>query len=115
VSHGTVLIVDDEVEIRETLREAFEDQGFVVRCASNGREGLASLRQFDPPCAVVLDLIMPLMNGNELYAEMQADPKLATIPVVVSTSDPSRAPPGVLIMKKPVDLGRLLSTVARLC
>jgi DNA-binding response OmpR family regulator len=111
----TVLIVEDEIDIRDSLRDALEDQGYAVRCATNGREGLDFLRKFDPPCAMVLDLIMPVMNGNELYAEMQADARLATVPVVVSTSDPSRAPSGVLIMKKPIDLRRLLATIAGLC
>jgi two-component system, sensor histidine kinase and response regulator len=51
------------------------------------------------------------MSGVELYAALQADPQLATIPVVVSTSDPSRAPAGVLLMRKPIDLDRLLSVI----
>ena len=58
---------------------------------------------------------MPVMNGLELYAAMQADPALARIPIVgVSTSDVTRAPSGVLIMRKPVDLIRLLAAVASL-
>jgi CheY-like chemotaxis protein len=111
----TVLIVEDDVDIRETLRDAFEDEGYAVRCAANGSEGLDALRNFELPSVIVLDLMMPMMDGTELYAEMQADRTLASIPVVVSTSDPSRAPSGVLIMKKPIDLARLLSTVAKLC
>jgi CheY-like chemotaxis protein len=111
----TILVVEDELDIRESLRDAFEDEGYAVRCAANGKDGLDALRNFERPCAVVLDLIMPIMSGNELYAAMQADARLATIPVVVSTSDPSRAPSGVLIMRKPIDLRRLLTTIAGLC
>jgi two-component system, sensor histidine kinase and response regulator len=115
VSHGTILIVEDDTDIRESLREAFEDKGYRVRCAANGLEGLESLQEFDEPCAVVLDLIMPVMTGDELYQAMQADPKLARIPVIISTSDPSRAPGGALLLKKPIDMSTMLKTIERFC
>ena len=79
-----ILIIEDEDEIRDSLQDAFEDEGYVVRCASNGAEGLAALR-IERPAAVILDLLMPLMTGNELYAAMLSDPALAQIPVIVST------------------------------
>lgn len=113
-STKTVLIVEDEPDIRESLREVLEDEGYTVAVASNGKEGLAQLARLSKPCAVVLDIIMPVMSGNELYNAMQADPALAAIPVLVSTSDPTRAPSGVLIMKKPIDVDRFLDAVARL-
>lgn len=115
MSAKTVLVVEDDEDIRETLRDAFEDEGYAVRCAVNGKEGLEALKQFERPCAVILDLIMPIMAGSELYAAMLADPALADIPVIVSTSDPSRAPSGVLVLKKPVQLQTMLTTVNRLC
>lgn len=111
----TILIVEDDTDIRESLRDAFEDEGYKVRCAANGLEGLEALRTFEAPCIVVLDLVMPLMSGNELYAAMQADPRLADIPVIISTSDPSRAPSGVVLLKKPINLRTMLITVERLC
>lgn len=115
MSHGTVLVVDDDEDIRESLRDAFEDAGYQVRCAANGREGLDALKKYDRPCVVVLDLIMPVMTGNEMYDAMQADPKLAEVPVIMSTSDASRAPSGVLLLKKPVNLQRMLATIGRFC
>jgi CheY-like chemotaxis protein len=115
VSQPTVLVVDDEADIRDSLRDALEDAGYAVVLAANGRDALAVLPSLKPPCAVILDMIMPVMNGAELYAAMQAEPRFAEIPVVVSTSDASRAPSGVLIMKKPLHLDRLLSALARLC
>jgi two-component system, sensor histidine kinase and response regulator len=113
-STRTVLIVEDEPDIRESLREVLEDEGYAVAVAANGKEGLAQLSRLARPCAVVLDIIMPVMSGNELYNAMQADPELAAIPVLVSTSDPTRAPSGVLIMKKPIDVDRFLDAVAKL-
>jgi two-component system, sensor histidine kinase and response regulator len=114
MSGRTVLVVDDEPDIRESLRDALEDEGYDVVTAANGREALTLLPGLSRPLAMILDIIMPVMSGVELYALLQSDPKLATIPVVVSTSDPSRAPAGVLLMRKPIDLDRLLAVIDRL-
>jgi two-component system chemotaxis response regulator CheY len=114
MNQRAVLVVDDDAQIRESLRDALEDEGYAVALAKNGREALQILHRLSRPCAVILDLIMPVMSGNEFYAAMQADPSFSDIPVVVSTSDASRAPNGVLIMKKPMDLARLLTTVDKL-
>jgi CheY-like chemotaxis protein len=107
----TVLVVDDEPDIRESLRDALEDEGYDVVTAANGREALTVLPGLPRPLAMILDIIMPVMSGAELYTALQADPQLASIPVVVSTSDPSRAPAGVLLMRKPIDLDRLLAVI----
>lgn len=114
MNQKTILIVEDDEDIRESLRDAFEDQGYVVRCAANGLEGLEALQQLERPSVVVLDLMMPVMTGNELYDTMQADPGLTDIPVIISTSDPSRAPSGALILKKPFDVRTILTIVERL-
>ena len=113
MTEKTVLVVDDEADIRDSLRDVLEDEGYRVRLAANGEEALALLRTIQRPCAVILDIIMPVMSGTELYAAIKADPTLADMPLVISTSDPSRAPHGPLIMKKPLDLKRLLSTLAK--
>lgn len=111
----TVLIVDDDDDIRDTLKELCEDEGYEVATAANGAEALAVLAGAVAPCVVVLDLIMPVMTGNELFATMQRDPRLARVPVIVSTSDPSRAPVGVPVMKKPIDVERLLAAIRQHC
>ena len=110
-----ILIVDDEADIRDSLREWLEDEGYDVLTAADGAEALDQLSADALPCLIILDLLMPNVSGNEVYRRMQSDPRLAGVPVVVSTSDPSRAPSGVLIMKKPVDLKRLLGTVRQHC
>jgi CheY-like chemotaxis protein len=113
---GTVMIVDDEEGICETLRDVFEDEGYKVGVATNGQEALWLLKTVSPkPCIVILDLLMPVLDGNAVYRAMKADPALANIPVVISTSDPSRAPSGALIMRKPLALEVLLSMVRRCC
>lgn len=110
----TVLIVDDETDLRELLREAFSDEGFHVEVAENGVEAMEQLARMSEPCVVILDLVMPLMDGNEVWNAMQQDERLAGFPVLITTSDPSRAPRGVLTMRKPVDLDVLFDTVRML-
>ena len=111
-----ILIVEDERDLRESLQEYFEDQGYEVATAANGAEALDALAGGEHlPCLVILDLVMPMVSGNEVYDVMQKDPRLSSVPVIVSTSDPSRAPNGVLIMRKPIDLRRLLGAVQQHC
>jgi two-component system, chemotaxis family, chemotaxis protein CheY len=115
VSQGkTVLVVDDEPDIRESLRDALEDEGYRVSVARNGKEAFDLLPTLEKPVAIILDIIMPVMSGAEFYAAIHADPRFADTPVLISTSDASRAPSGVLLMKKPIDLDRLLDAVAKL-
>jgi signal transduction histidine kinase len=115
-SGGSVLIVEDETELRETLREAFERNRYRVATATNGREALdLLLRDSAPlPDVCVVDLVMPVLDGGELYRAMQANPKLSTIPVVMPTANPASAPAGPVVLPKPVKLARLLAEVARL-
>jgi CheY-like chemotaxis protein len=110
-----VLIVDDEQDIRDSIAEFLQDEGYAVVTAANGQDALERLADDELPCVVILDLMMPVLDGNAMYERMQRDPRLAKLPVIVSTSDPSRAPAGVLIMKKPINLNRLLSTVRQHC
>ena len=109
-----ILIVDDEVNGRETLRDLLEDEGYEVMCAADGREALTQLANARPSL-MILDLLMPGMSGNALYDEMQRSPSLAKIPIVVTTSDPTRAPIGVPTLGKPLRLDKVLSVVALAC
>ena len=110
-----ILIVDDEQDIRETLEDFLSDEGFSVRSAADGEAALRVLGEPDLPCVVILDLIMPVLDGNEVFQQMQANERLANVPVIVTTSDPSRAPAGVPLLKKPVSLQGLLAAIERFC
>lgn len=109
-----VLIVDDEEDIRESLREVIEMGGCSVLLAANGVEALAVLRERQP-CLVILDLRMPVMDGNELMEAMRKDPSLSELSVVVSTSAPERAPRGVPILPKPIDITAVWDWMRRSC
>lgn len=109
-----VLVVDDDVEIREALEEHLLAAGHAVETVQNGAEAKRLLMS-RRPCAIILDLWMPVMSGNELYAWLKSDPARATIPVVISTSVPRDAPLGVTVLPKPIDLPALLGWIGRHC
>ncbi len=116
IGKKTVVVVEDEQDICATLKDVFEDEGYAVGVAHDGVQALDLMHKLeDKPCIVILDLMMPVMDGNAVYRAMKADPDLDDVPVVITTSDPSRAPPGVLIMRKPVSLDVLLDTVRKCC
>ncbi|MEO6326794.1 MAG: response regulator [Thermoanaerobaculia bacterium] len=109
-----VLIVDDEVDMLASLSEAFQDEGYEVVTAVNGVDALEKLPLIGRPCVMVLDLAMPVMNGRELFSRMQLDPRFSDIPVLVSTSDPSKSPLGLQVIRKPINLDRMLEAVHKL-
>jgi len=112
------MVVEDDEAIRETLRVALEMEGYVVFCAEDGREALETLPRIPRPCLILLDLMMPVMNGWELAEALAADEALATIPVVVVTAFADRAAKVKKargLLKKPVQLDVLLGTVRQHC
>lgn len=115
-SKKTVVVVDDEPGFCETVKDLLEDEGYAVEIAMDGRAGLDLLRRLAArPCLLVLDLIMPELDGAAVYRELLADPRLAAIPVVFATSDPTRAPDGAPVMAKPLTVDRLLQVVRGSC
>lgn len=79
-----ILIVEDEFAIREALTEFLEEEGYTVAGTANGQEALEYLQEADPsPTVILLDLMMPVMNGQQFVAEQQRNPALAKIPVIL--------------------------------
>jgi CheY-like chemotaxis protein len=111
----TVLVIEDEAPLRDLMREALELSGYVVVAASNGREALEAMARIEHVCLVLLDLLMPIMNGWEFFTEIQSRPTLASVPVVIHTSEPGQAPTGVRVLQKPIKLDRLLAVVQEYC
>lgn len=111
---GCVLVVDDEADIRETLREAVEMVGCTALLAANGADALRVLSE-RMPCLMILDLIMPVMTGEELLEVLRSEPALAHLPVVISTSAPQRAPAGVPVLPKPIDLRAFWDWIRQNC
>jgi CheY-like chemotaxis protein len=112
----TVLVVEDEDDLRESMQEALTLNGYTVVAAHDGQEAIAALGSIEHCCLVLLDLVMPVMDGWTFYAQMQARPAFAAIPVVVHTSAPGGAPTGVArVVRKPLELAGLLSLVREFC
>ena len=113
----TVLVVDDDLDIRETLRDILEAEGFPVICAADGSEALSMLANEPRPRLIVLDLMMPVMSGWEFLAVIRDDAALAGIPVaVISASGGRTAPLGATcFLRKPIELSTLLSLVEEHC
>jgi CheY-like chemotaxis protein len=112
-----ILIIEDDIAIREALRDVLEMEGYKIYSAANGKEGLEYLPKMTGPCLILLDLMMPVMNGWEVAAALREDTILATIPVVVVTAYPATAKDvqARSIIRKPIDLEVLLSIVSKYC
>ena len=114
---GTVLIVEDDSDIRESVAGLLEDEGYRVLTARNGKEALDIL-QTCRPCVVLLDLMMPVMDGWQVVGVMSGDEFLKSIPVVVTSAFAAHAPlepPVAQVLAKPLDLESVLRHVARFC
>jgi CheY-like chemotaxis protein len=113
----SILIVDDEFSIVETLVEILSFDGYVATSAANGRAGLEAARA-TRPSLILLDYMMPVMDGLQMLARLRADPDLKEIPVVMMTAAPlgipntSRRWNALLI--KPFDATQLTRTIERL-
>src|SRR5262249_11415736 len=112
-----VLVVDDDPDIRDTLRFVLEDAGYPVYCAENGREAMEVLARAErQPGLILLDLMMPVMRGGGMLGALKAVHALAHIPVTIATASGAPMPPlASSLLKKPVDLDVLLRMVDKLC
>ena len=116
-----VLVVDDDTDIRETMMEVLEDAGYEAVGAANGLEALQQLRDpADGWCVVLLDLMMPMMDGRTFRGEQLQDPVMAQIPVVIvsAMTDVDAAATELQAaahVTKPVSLERLVKLVDQFC
>ena len=118
----TILVVDDEFEIVETLKELLESEGFKVVCAANGKDALARLATLRPDLAVV-DVMMPVMNGVEMLRAMRAKPEQRDVPVLLMSAVPrsvatkgaeSLPAHGWNFIRKPFDFADLLEAISQM-
>ncbi len=114
----TVLVVEDDFDLRDALVPILEYDGHKVVSAGNGQEALDRLRAMPPPSLILLDLMMPVMNGEEFRAEQLRDPRLASIPVLVVSAHARAEECATRIgaagcLRKPLDIDVLLEEVRR--
>lgn len=113
-----VLVVEDDEDVRDAIATALFDEGYEVQTAGHGQEALELLRGRGPddqPCLILLDLMMPVMNGWQLVEALRAEDAYAAIPVVVVSAMAEGVPGAVASMKKPIQLAALLDLVRQHC
>ncbi len=116
----SVLVVEDDDDLRAALTTLLEIHGYGVREATNGREALAQLTDPEAICLILLDLFMPDMNGWAFRTEQMKDARCARVPVVVISADANAArraiSPGVIAaLTKPVEYDDLLKVISEHC
>jgi len=112
---GVVVVVEDDEDTRELLKTVLQRRGYRVVTAADGLDGLDLLRATDAICFVLLDLFMPRMDGFGLLRAIIDDPRLAEVPICLSTSAPDAAPVGMACLAKPTDLALLFAMIDSHC
>lgn len=113
----TVLVIEDDEDLREVLRAALDAEGFCVRVVGNGQDGLKILRETDCICLILLDLAMPVMNSWEFLQARKDEGRLAAIPVVILSAMDTMIPGdgATAWLEKPFELDLLFSIVRQYC
>jgi CheY-like chemotaxis protein len=117
----SVLVVDDDADSRDSLADVLHEDGFAVITASNGREAFEVLQSAPAkPSVILLDMMMPVMNGWEFRSKQKNDPELASIPVAVFSAQPNieaaaKSIGAAAYFRKPLSLDDLIETLDSLC
>jgi two-component system, chemotaxis family, chemotaxis protein CheY len=112
----TVLLVEDEEDLRETMRDALELNVYTAVAARDGQEALEQLDSIEHVCVVLLDLVMPRMNGWDFYTMLRQRSAFVGVPVIVHCSSSRQAPPDATrVLVKPLEFHQLLAVVHEYC
>ncbi|HZY84248.1 MAG TPA: response regulator [Gemmataceae bacterium] len=107
-----ILLVEDDEITRGAIKLVLEWEGYQVDCAANGQEALDLLRDKEPPSLILLDVMMPVLDGEQFRQEQKRDPRLAQIPVViVSALDVSSCLEAAGHVQKPFQVEELLAAI----
>jgi two-component system chemotaxis response regulator CheY len=110
-----ILLVEDDEPFRQALEEELSRAGHYVLTAADGQEALEMLQGDAAPCILLLDLMMPRVNGWQVLDVLKSDPRYADIPVVLLTAVAERAPKDTILFRKPLQLDSLLTVVEEKC
>ncbi|MBA2305700.1 MAG: response regulator [Acidobacteria bacterium] len=115
---ANILVVEDNDDVREMMAVTLELEGHEVATAVNGRDALEKLHSGGRPCLILLDLMMPVMNGWEFRRALERDPEFHDVPVVVvsaATGEMIQRAEAVVHLPKPLDMDELLEVVCDFC
>ncbi|HET6148388.1 MAG TPA: response regulator [Polyangia bacterium] len=112
----TILLVEDDIDVRDALAETLREEGYCVDCAKDGLDALSYLRRGGQPGLILLDLMMPRMSGSEFRTVQRKDPLLAQFPVVLLSADGRMREKAAALetagaIRKPIDLDELLRVI----
>ena len=115
-----ILIVEDDAAIRDALTLLLKDEGYAVVGAPNGLEALRHLKENGPPDLILLDLMMPVMDGWQFSKEQRQDPSLKGVPVVLLSANGNVQQRASMLgavgfLQKPVEVEELLDAIHRYC
>jgi CheY-like chemotaxis protein len=118
--HGSILVIEDDGGVRESLAEVLGMEGYRVHGCADGQEALGYLQSAPLPGLILLDLMMPVMNGWVFRDQQQQERLLSSVPVVLMSgvddvAEQAAALGTVAYLRKPIDIEELLDTVARYC
>jgi CheY-like chemotaxis protein len=113
----SILVVEDDEDIRNAIVDLLEAEGYQTESAVNGKDALDRLAHIPKPCLVLLDMMMPIMNGRQFLDAIMKDSLLAPIPVLVvsAIADKSNSVGSVGFLKKPIDIDVVLNVVSQYC
>jgi CheY-like chemotaxis protein len=116
----SVLVVEDDFDVRDALTQVLEMEGFRVVGAADGNEAMERARTGPLPSVILLDLMMPVMDGWQFRTEQLRDPALAAIPVILISADgtvreKAAALSAAAFLRKPIDVEQLLALVRQYC
>jgi CheY-like chemotaxis protein len=107
-----VLIVEDDADVRSTVLQIVWDAGYAAVDAANGAEALELLAKMGPPCLLLTDVAMPVMDGIELATRVRDDPRMARVNIVFMTASQERVPVGWNVLAKPLSLDEVEATLS---
>jgi len=115
----TILLIEDDPDVSDALSEVLRDERYGVVVVKNGFEGLEYLRSHEPPSIILLDLMMPVMDGYQFRAQQRREPAMADIPIIViSAGTMGQQVEGMAataVLKKPLNLDVLLTAIQQHC
>jgi CheY-like chemotaxis protein len=115
MSTRSVLLIEDDVDIQNYLKSVLELKGFEVETASNGKEGLDLLEHGHVPGIIILDLAMPVMDGERFLEKQRCNPEFGSLPVIAMTGakDKNRPRQADEFLRKPIDVTILIEALEK--
>lgn len=113
----SILVVEDDKDIRSAIVSLLESEGYKTESAENGKVALEKLTVIPKPCLVLLDMMMPIMNGREFLDTVMKDSTLAPLPILIvsAIADRTNTEGSVGFLKKPIDINVVLDVVSQYC